>query len=58
MGRYLVTVEKYIFAENDEAAVNICKREEKQENTRFDNGFKVLSLHEAPQGQLTTRKIW
>lgn len=56
--RYLISIEKYFWADTNENAISLCKRMAKEENARYDNNFKVTSLHEAKEGKLTTKKIY
>ncbi len=58
MKRYTATIQLYIYAEDDEGAVQeACKTAEKMDE-RNDNKAHVTELHHTPFGSLESREIF
>lgn len=51
--RYAIVIQKFIWASNDEEAFNQVKEIENEK----DDCCKVLSICEAPHGQMKTREL-
>lgn len=57
MKRYVVTLDFYLYAENDESAIKEALKIAYEEDKKFDNRCTVVSLHEQPTGRLGSREV-
>ena len=57
MKRYVVTIEMYVYAENDASAKAIAESKAKKEREYNDNRCSVSGIVEQPFGSLKVRKV-
>lgn len=57
MKRYVVTLEKYVFAENDKEAIYQAQKQAVKEQVTEDNRCSVTEIVEQPFGSIGNRKV-
>tara|TARA_Y100001937_G_scaffold84499_2_gene114351 strand:- start:5290 stop:5466 length:177 start_codon:yes stop_codon:yes gene_type:complete len=57
MKRYVVQIEKYVWAENDEAVKEIVEQECSKEDIKRDNRCSVVQIVEQEFGSIGSRKV-
>ena len=57
MKRYVVTLEKYVFAENDKEAIFQAQKQATDEQIAHDNRCSVTEIVEHPFGTIGNRKV-
>ena len=57
MKRYVVTLEKYVFAENDKEAIFQAQKQATDEQIAHDNRCSVTEIVEQPFGTNGNRKV-
>jgi hypothetical protein len=55
--RYVVTLEKYVFAENDKEAIYQAQKQAVKEQIAEDNRCSVTEIVEQPFGTIGNRKV-
>jgi hypothetical protein len=57
MKRYVLTLEMYVYAENDASVKAIAESKAKKEREYNDNRCSVVDIVEQPFGQLKARRV-
>jgi len=57
MKRYVVTLEKYVFAKNDKEAIYQAQKQAVKEQVAEDNRCSVTEIVEQPFGSIGNRKV-
>lgn len=57
MKRYVVQVEKYVWAENDKEVIDIMEQECAKQDLKFDNRCSVVKIVEQKFGSIGSREV-
>jgi hypothetical protein len=57
LNRYVVTLQFYVWSEDEEGAKVEARRVEQELDLKYDNRADVMEIHEQPFGTLWSRKI-